>query len=267
MDIITHTLSGLAAGSVAAGFSSKGPVGHVGVVALSGLGGALPDIDAVSLWSGFDATIGRFMHLAHSGAEVYSGTLWYSHHGFFHSLAAALLFAAIIGAAGWLFGALTRKRGFKESVGKQTAALAGFVSGFVLHLLQDMATPASTWGGVRIFWPLKSYVGGSGEIWWWNNYDLFLIAAGVFLATTTLLFLKKRSVRFETKYLIAALFAFGCIVSLSQIHARDHDYAYTGNTARYAEFEEASKRQQRDILGDRLYGAMEWLDKRLPVHF
>lgn len=259
MDILTHTLSGLAAGTVVAAFSKRGLAGKAGIVAAAGIGGALPDLDAISLWSKFDATIGHLFHLSHPGAVIYSEKFWYSHHGFFHSLFAALLLAVV--AAG--IGRLIRGR---AGIGIGKPVLIGFVCGFVIHLLGDMPTPASDWSGVRLFWPLKTYVGGTGDIWWWNNYDLFLIAAGA-LAVGVVGLSVGHFVRFGAKYLIAAAFALGCVCTLVQIGSRDDDYAYTGSTERYAQFEAASKAQQKKILGDRLYGVMGKLDNRLPVHF
>lgn len=49
-----------------------------------------------------------------------------------------------------------------------------FLAG-TFHLLEDMPTPDNIWGGVRIFFPFEVYIGGWNYIWWWNNYDLFLI--------------------------------------------------------------------------------------------
>ncbi len=269
MDILTHTLSGLAVGAVAAGFSKKGPVARAVIVAVSGLGGALPDLDAVSLWSGFDATMGRWFNLVHSGADIYSGKFWYSHHGFLHSLAAGVMFALLTGLIAYLIG---RRRGTLSRQGLVTSVcgnlplLAGAMAGFTIHLLEDMPTPASTWGGVRLFWPLKTYVGGTGEIWWWNNYDLFLVALGVFVAGTILLSMQ-RLIRFDVRRVLVAVFALGCVVSVIQTRSRDIDYAYTGYTDKYGQFEAASKEQQREVLGERLYRAMEWFDSCLPVHF
>jgi len=132
--------------------------------------------------------------------------------------------------------------------------------------LEDMPTPASTWGGVRFFWPSDIYIGGTGSIWWWNNYDLFLVAAGVFLIGMLLLILQK-FVRFKIKYLSPVVFVFGLSMALVQINTRSQDYSYTGHTDRYQEFEAASKKEQREILGDRLFRAMEWFDRRLPIYF
>jgi membrane-bound metal-dependent hydrolase YbcI (DUF457 family) len=267
MDLLTHIVAGLAAGTVVAGFSKKkGMAAHAAIVAAAGAGGALPDLDAISLWSKFDATIGKLLHLDHSGAVIYAGKFWYSHHGFLHSIAAALLIACGIAAIGFLPRARARGVGFRRYLGRLTPVSAGFAAGFVIHLLGDMPTPASDWGGVRLLWPLKTYVGGTGEIWWWNNYDLFLIACGTFAVGAALLILG-RSARFRAPYAIAAAFALAGALSLVQIHSREVDYAYTGNTNRYRQFEEASKRQQREILGERLYTAMEWFDRKLPILF
>jgi membrane-bound metal-dependent hydrolase YbcI (DUF457 family) len=267
MDLLTHIVSGLATGTVVAGFSKKtGAAAHAAIVVAAGLGGALPDLDAISLWSKFDETIGKLLHLNHSGAVIYSGKFWYSHHGFLHSIAAALLIAFGIAAFGFLLRARKRGIGFREYLGQRSSALTGFTAGFMIHLLGDMPTPASNWGGVRLLWPLKTYVGGTGDIWWWNNYDLFLIACGTF-ATGAILLMAGRPARFHARYPIAAAFALGCVLSLVQIHSRDIDYAYTGNTDRYRQFEEASKRQQREILGERLYAGMEWFDRKLPILF
>ncbi len=117
-----------------------------------------------------------------------------------------------------------------------------------------------------MFWPLKRYIGGTGDIWWWNNYDLFLIALAVFVVGAILLLVQK-FIRFDVRRVIIAVFALGCVVSVVQIRSRDVDYAYTGHTGKYAQFEAASKEQQREILGGRLYRAMEWFDNKLPVHF
>ncbi len=97
MDILSHSLSGVAFGTVIASFTDKGFKRKAGVVLLSGFGGALPDIDAISLWSKFDTTIGHFFGLAHSGNEIYFSKFWYSHHGAMHSLLVAGIVTLIIG--------------------------------------------------------------------------------------------------------------------------------------------------------------------------
>ena len=59
MDIITHTLSGVATGTVVMSFSPKGYKAKLGILSISGFGAALPDLDAISLWSRFDNLFGR----------------------------------------------------------------------------------------------------------------------------------------------------------------------------------------------------------------
>lgn len=97
MDILTHTLCGVAAGTVLAGFSRKSPKYKLSVIAVSGVGGALPDMDAISLWSKFDGTFGAIFQLNHSGKEIYTSKFWYSHHAFFHSVLAGILFSLLLG--------------------------------------------------------------------------------------------------------------------------------------------------------------------------
>ncbi len=269
MDILTHTISGLAAGTVVAGVSKKSTPKQLGIIAISGFGGAFPDIDALSLWSKFDVTIGRFFHLSHPGDMIYSGKFWYSHHGFFHSLFAALMIAAVIWTLGYLLHARFRKLNFKDFIksgGAQKLLLIGFIAGYMMHLLGDIPTPASTWEGIRLFWPFKAYIGGTGQIWWWNNYDIFLITCGVFAVNTAFLFIE-RFLRSNLNKIIAGVFAAGFVLSFIQINTRNHDFAYSGHTTRYQELEAASKEQQKEILGDRLYNVMEKFDKNLPVHF
>ena len=56
-------------------------------------------------------------------------------------------------------------------------------------------------------------------------------------------------------------------VIIVQCVLREHDYSYTGSTARYAEMEENSKKEQQRILGKRLYRYMEWFDRKMPFYF
>ena len=94
MDILTHTLSGVAIGTVITSFSNNGFRKKTGIILCAGFGAALPDFDAISLWSGFDSTIGKLFGLI-SGKEIYFSKLWYSHHAFMHSIFASLIFAML----------------------------------------------------------------------------------------------------------------------------------------------------------------------------
>lgn len=262
MDILTHTLSGLAAGTVMAGFSSRGWRNRTAIVLFSGLGGALPDIDAISMWSKFDATLGKWFGLAHTGQEIYSAKLWYSHHSFMHSLLAAFVFALLIGLLFYIFG----KRKSSESLAKvfynKRLLLMGFISGFLVHLFQDMITPASSWGGVRLFFPSMTYIGGTGNIWWWNNYNLFLIVAGVLVVNVLLLLLWRSKRRGVWKY-TTSVFLIGCILFVWQVKRVDYNF----NGKKYQECEKKSKEMQREMLGERVYRFMEKFDNSMKFYF
>lgn len=269
MDILSHMVSGLAAGTVIAALSKRSFAGKTAIVAFGGLGGVLPDIDAISLWSGFDDSIGKLLHLPYPGKVIYSAKLWYSHHAFFHSIAAGLLFALIIGLLLFLslnIGKKAQGIEIRESFRKQQRLLISFFCGYLMHLMGDIPTPSSSWGGVRMFWPAETYVGGTGDIWWWNNYDIFLILSVVFLLNMVVLtfthFRKKTSFK-----QVLSVFILGLILSAIQIASRDDDYSYSGHTSRYNEMESASKKQQEKILGKKLYSLMENFDKALPFYF
>jgi membrane-bound metal-dependent hydrolase YbcI (DUF457 family) len=271
MDIVTHILSGVAIGTVVAGFSKKGIKEQTGIITLSGLGGALPDLDAISLWSGFDRSIGHFLGLHHSGKQIYFSKFWYSHHGFFHSILAAIIIALLAGLIASLI-----KNGFrnqsmnnlKNYFKDQMLYFLAFVLGFIMHLFEDMPTPACVWKGVNLFWPLKFYTGGTGDIWWWNNYDIFLIIAGVIIINGIFL-LAKRIIKNKVKILTIAIFGTGFILSLILIKTRGFDFNYKGQItkAKYEQYENKSKEIQRELLGDKVFNFMSRVDKKLPVNF
>jgi len=50
MDIISHTLTGVAVGTVVATYSDQSWRSKTLIILTGGFGGALPDLDAVSLW-------------------------------------------------------------------------------------------------------------------------------------------------------------------------------------------------------------------------
>jgi hypothetical protein len=127
-----------------------------------------------------------------------------------------------------------------------------------------MPTPASVWGGVNLFFPSENYIGGSGKIWWWNNYDIFLLIVLCMLINGVLLFTLKRNLRRKAVFIVAV---FTLLLVVIQINTRQYNYAYIGNTNRYNEMEQQSKKEQERILGKRIYSCMEWLDKHLPVNF
>ncbi|MCG8582966.1 MAG: metal-dependent hydrolase [Bacteroidales bacterium] len=269
MDILTHTLSGVAVGTAVSAFADSGIKSRLSIVLLSGFAAALPDVDAISLWSGFDSTIGAFFNLSDSGRDIYAAKYWYSHHAFFHSVAAAFLFTVLVGLASYLIETRLRRfktKGISDSLRKNRLLLLGFFLGYMMHLVEDMPTPASTWGGVNLFWPSASYFGGTGHIWWWNNYDIFLIAVGVIFINLTLSLIGKL-IRFDLKRLTIGVFILGFSFAFLQIKTRDYDFGYTGHSANYQQHEAKSKQIQRELLGNRIYDLMERFDNSLKIYF
>ncbi|HTF81227.1 MAG TPA: metal-dependent hydrolase, partial [Cytophagales bacterium] len=221
------------------------------------------------LWSRFDQTFGRILGLKHSGAEIYFSKFWYSHHAFMHSLAAALLLTLFMGFV--LFLCKDRKKnafwaslfaGYTKNIG----LFLGFVLGYSIHLVQDMPTPASTWGGVNLLWPSKSYIGGTGDIWWWNNYDLFLIVWIVILSNLILLVLS-RWTKLNAAKGTCIVFLLGAALIVFQIKTRNFDFNYTGHSLKYTYYEIKSKEIQKRILGRKLYRIMERFDRMVKVNF
>ncbi|WP_430814141.1 metal-dependent hydrolase [Carboxylicivirga sp. RSCT41] len=269
MDILTHTLSGVAIGTVVSAFADAGIKQRFSIVLLSGFAAALPDVDAISLWSGFDSTIGTLFNLPHSGSHIYFAKYWYSHHAFLHSAVAAIMFTVLIGIMAYLIDSSLkgfRKMSVAASIQKNRLLLLGSFLSFILHLVEDMPTPASTWGGVDLLWPSGSYIGGTGDIWWWNNYDIFLIVVAVIVINLTLLLLGK-VISFDIRKFTVGVFILGFSFAFLQIKTRDFDFAYTGHTAQYDQYEAKSKQIQRELLGDRIYELMERFDKQLKIYF
>jgi inner membrane protein len=269
MDILTHIVSGLASGTVISSFSHKGTGYKVAILFTAAFGAALPDLDAISLWSGFDSTFGKLLRLNHSGKEIYFARYWYSHHGFLHSLFAGILITFILGTIILLIrkrGSRPASRNFIHSLNRQSLLLSGFLIAYTIHLLEDMPTPACTWGGVNFFWPLKAYTGGTGSVWWWNNYDIFLIACGIVILNTLVLTAGK-IIRIRVWKITLPVFIAGFVLIVLQIRTRNYDFNYTGFTPRYNEFEMKSKEIQKEILGEKLYRIMDNLDNKIPFHF
>ncbi len=268
MDILTHIVSGVAVSSVVAGFAISSPVSMKRILAAGALGGAFPDMDAISLWSKFDTTIGKWLGLAHSGKDIYFGKFWYSHHGFCHSIAAAIIVGFLIGCWVFFYRWMRRKKEknfvyfFKDNLPVYLA----FVLGCLAHAVGDLSTPASVWDGMRLFWPLPVYVGGWGDIWWWNNYDIFLIIS-VCALLNILLILSAYVIRFRVHIIVFVIALLALAGVWWQTDNRKTDYAYKGHTPHYNELEEKSMAEQRRILGDNFYRAMRRFDDWLPFNF
>lgn len=266
MDIISHTLTGIAVGTVVATISNGSWKKKVLIIILGGFGGALPDFDAISLWSKFDSTIGSLLGLHHSGKEIYFGKFWYSHHAALHSILAPiiLIFLSIITSS------IIKKNfeisNIKANVIKRKYLHLTFFFGFLFHLLEDMPTPSSVWGGVNLFFPSSSYVGGYGNIWWWNNYDLVLIIFSVIVSNLVINIIPKCYYLIKMRASIL-VFSIGLMLFLFQINTRPFDFSYSGHTTNYDKFESQSKLIQKDILGEKLFKIMTTIDNKIPLNF
>ncbi len=144
--------------------------------------------------------------------------------------------------------------------------LAVFILAAWAHLAGDLPTPSSVWGGIAMFWPSVDYVGGSGKIWWWNNYDIFLLIVGSIIINLTIPAIFKK-VREKARLFTTTILSITLILILIQVNTRQFDYAYKGNTSKYAEMELNSKKEQQRILGKHLYRYMERFDGMLKFYF
>lgn len=263
MDIISHTCTGLAVGSVVATVSDFSWKKKGAIILLGGLGGALPDLDAISLWSKFDSTIGAFLGLKHSGRSIYYGTFWYSHHGALHSILAPIILIGLVIAGKSVRHNRFNFAGLKSGILNRKYRHLAFFLGFFFHLLEDMPTPSGPWGGVNLFFPSSNYVGGYGKIWWWNNYDLVLIIFAVILCNLIINLLPKHYYKVKWRSAVAT-FLFGIFLFVFQINNRPIDFTKSG---KYQEYEAQSKQIQQDILGDELYKFMRSVDNKIPLNF
>ena len=263
MDILTHTLSGMAFGGVVANQFKSTVFNRLSIVAVGTVAGAMPDIDVITMWSGFDATFGEWFNLEISGRAAFGDKLWYSHHAFFHSMMAAILFGVILGGKLWLARTLLKKESHLKHILPFVAAFSG---AYATHILEDMVTPGGGWGGVALWWPSMNYAGGYGYTWWWNNYDIFLIAFCVGLINIMLLFASSKLKKVVSCFSLF-LFISGFSLGLFQIKTRGFDFAYRKNKTSSMVCEQKSKEIQKEVLGDTLYKWMAKFDEKIPVAF
>ncbi len=254
MDIITHATAG-----AVAGVALSGPMRLSPVIILTGIAGALlPDIDAVSLWSGFDKYMAPSMGIDKPGWGIYFSKYWYSHRGFFHSIAAAALFTLAVHMI-VCFRRLPFIRLYRIP--------SAFFTAYSTHLYLDYHTPGYVWGGINLFWPMNRYSGGTGRVWWWNNYDIFLI---LLFTLAILLFSFAVKARLRTKYSASIRFII-CAACLSfitfQIYSRSFRYDYKNFRKEYIKLEERSVYEQKRILPAPLFNVMKKFDSLLPVNF
>lgn len=262
MDIVTHVLSGIAVGTVAASVSGKDISGKGYILLCGAVGAALPDVDALTRWSGFDNTLGRWLNLGERGRDIYFAGHWYSHHNATHSILAGITAAAALLGFAYFIHRLSAKKkapwpGFVKEKAPYAAAL---FLGYMAHLAGDLPTPSSTWGGIRLFWPLGVMVGGWGRIWWWNNYDIFLLIYLCCMVNVVLL-LALRPRGKNMKVLPAIVLAVTLAAVAYQIKTRPASSASGDRSHR--SMEAYSLKLQRDMLGGAVYGSMKSLDDAL----
>lgn len=225
MDTLIHILLGLATATVIGSQVACRPAQKWKILLLGIIGGVFPDIDAISLWTGFDSSIGQWFPLSHTGREIYHGHLWYSHRGFMHSLLGLLLWSTILT---YLLSAfytyiLKGARHIRGAISYLWPYFAAFAAAYGMHLVADLFTPAGTWGGIRLFFPFEVYVGGWGMVWWWNNYDIFtLLLVCVAVNSAAHLFMRSGSRNLRLSTLAVWI---GCMGFMGfQIHARGIDF-------------------------------------------
>ncbi len=131
MNILTHCISGLLSGTAVGICSSKKTSFRIGCTFFGGLGGIIPDVDVISLWSGFDSSLGSWFQLTQKGREIYNGDWWYSHHNFTHSISCMLLLSILLMG---LIRCTTRKKKAWKSNASIYFSLA-FALGYLAHLL------------------------------------------------------------------------------------------------------------------------------------
>lgn len=254
MDILTHGLTGLALSTGVAAHSNT-TLRNKLLIGLSGLmGGVFPDIDVLSRAPGFDQTIGQWFNLQQSGYDIFFDTHWYSHHVFTHSIIGTLLFT-LLGSLSYILISKIRKTTAHTNL--IYYALAFFL-GYMGHLLEDMITPGGPWDGIALFWPSTHFSGGWGKIWWWNNYDLFLIVCMAIGVNAVLIISQFRTQLLTKLTLLAALFLF-----IIQVERRQYDF----NTKEGKNKEQYSKELQKKYLGNGLYSIMDKMDDLIPVAF
>ncbi len=253
MDILIHTLSGAAVASAAACVVFEKTKDRFKLLALGAFAGALPDVDALSMWSGFDATFGKWFSLQETGGDIYSGSHWYSHHVFMHSLLASVFFPVVfIGA--------------KAAIKKQKPTRLQWMKGLVFtisfngHLAGDLPTPGGSWDGIAYFFPSSHYLGGLGLTHWWNNYDIFLILLLCVIINTVVILLVRKK-----QWICSIVLTVSITLCVVQLHRRHFDF----NSKQYT-YEQRSQKSlelQKEFLGETVFNAMRKFDESLPVHF
>lgn len=260
MDIVSHTLSGIAAATVVASFSAKKLPAKALILVSGAAGGALPDIDSLSI-------------VIANRADIYTGNYWYSHHQFFHSILAGFLFTFLIfgiSSIGRFYS--SGEKSFFLFWKQKYPYLIAFFCGFMMHLLGDLPTPGGPWEGIKLLWPLRINVGGWGKIWWWNNYDLLLIILLCCFMNSILLviesILKKSFFRILLPIVISIIFVLSFLLIVYQVNRRSHSFAYQSPLKQqdFYKYEEKSLEIQKAILGNKLFYFISKVDSALIIY-
>ncbi len=270
MDVLTHTLSGLAAGTAVSSFTVKerAILRSLPVMLAGMLGGFMPDLDAMSLWSRFDKLFASWHGLNATGKEIYFGRYTLSHHGAMHSMFAGIAWSVLFLALAWGIRYLFMKENnTAQAISPYVPAAVALFAGYCMHLLGDLPTPGYVWGGIRLWWPASSTSGGLDLIWWWNNYDIFIVVLCAVTANLALCAAAGFSKRRFIKFMPAAVLVLMIATSGFMVYCRQYKYNYTSFRKQFADMESKSIEEQRRILGDRLFGIMAAIDRRLPFNF
>lgn len=265
MDILTHAISGTAMAACTSTFVKTTPLRRAKILLVGTLGGILPDLDAISLWSQFDRTFGKLFQLSYKGKEIYSMKLWYSHHAFLHSFVSSVFLGTLLMTIIYLIRSHKKTGVEPKQTFKHTHIIyfITFILGYWAHLAGDLPTPSSAWGGIALWWPSDNYVGGLGKIWWWNNYDVFLLILTCVFIILIVPLLSKYLKKHQRLFSVTILCITFCLIMI-QINTRKYDYSTPGQ---YAQKEQASQKEQERILGKRIYRAMVWFDSKLKFYF
>jgi len=260
LDILTHTLSGMAAGTVCASLSKRS-FGQRALIVLAGtVAGVIPDLDVISLWSGFDETFGKWFGVSVPGREIYFGKFWYSHHAITHSI-----FGSVVCS---LFLALLML--FRKSNRKRFAWIypISFFLGYQMHLWGDTPTPGSRWEGIMYWYPSSEYIGGWGLTWWWNNYDVFLLLA-LCIVLNWFVAIARNWIKITwIKFVPTVIFSLCVLTAVISLLNRGDSFNYESyERTSFRDFEQRSLDRQREILGEDLYQMMRNFDESINLNF
>jgi hypothetical protein len=222
-------------------------------------GALFADIDSLSVWP-WERWLGFPLFDPDAAAQVYASHRWYAHQAFSHSLLGMFLITLSfwVASSGLHSRLFHRAPRFGSSFAYLAPYWAGWGIGYVLHLAEDLFTPAGPWGGIALAFPSDQYIGGWGWVWWWNNYDIQLILLAAFAVHALMIFwspVGKKGVRlFPVFVMLLASTWIGL-----QIHRRHYDF----NRLNFTANEQFSHRFAQDALGENLYQAFYALDRKV----